>query len=257
MVTLHAGNFQLRDGAQITSFSGGSGPAGRVTVDARRAILVHGGKLQTNNSFDGAAGDIELTAPRLVVRSGGEISTVGTGAEGGRIAATASDLIHLEGAKMTSNGVEAKEGASIITLEAPLIVLNRSEVTSLTGEGEPLPGSGWVTLRGDQTLISADSVVAASSSVTISGLESEIGSRLVAPEGVFLDAGDLLRESCAARRSGTASSFTAMGRGGLPPDPGAPLGASYSEPASSAASDEILGSPPEAAAVGCRFMPDS
>jgi hypothetical protein len=84
-----------------------------------------------------------------------------------------------------------------------------------------------VTLRGDHTVISADSNVEATSSVTISGLENEIGSRLVTPESVFLNADDLLRENCAARRSGVASSFTAAGQGGLPPDPAGPLAAPY------------------------------
>jgi hypothetical protein len=71
--------------------------------------------------------------------------------------------------------------------------------------------------------------VEASSSVTIGGLQNEIGSRLAVPEGAFLNAGDLLRASCAARRSGTASSFTPIGRGGLPPDPAGPLFGSYRE----------------------------
>ena len=147
--------------------------------------------------------------------------------EGGRIDVVASDLIHLKDAEVTSNGIEPEAGTSVITLTAPLIALNASRVTSLTGTGEPLAGSGLAQLFGDTTVISSDSFVAASSSVTMTGLEGDVGSRLVVPESVFLNAGDLLRESCAARRSGTASSFTAMGRGGLPPDPAGPLAGSY------------------------------
>jgi hypothetical protein len=52
----------------------------------------------------------------------------------------------------------------------------------------------------------------------------------VVPEGAFLNVGDLLRESCAARRSGVASSFTAMGRGGALSDPAGPLAGAYREP---------------------------
>jgi hypothetical protein len=47
---------------------------------------------------------------------------------------------------------------------------------------------------------------------------------VVLPE-TFLDAGSQLREACAARGGRPASSFTAGGHGGLPPDPGAPLAA--------------------------------
>ena len=108
-------------------------------------------------------------------------------------------------------------------------------------------------------MISPDSVVAASSSVTLTGVEGEVGSQLVVPESVFLNAGNLLRESCAARRTGAASSFTAMGRGGLPPDPAGLLAGSYREPetgASGVVSDEHRASLPAVTAPGCRFMPD-
>jgi hypothetical protein len=120
----------------------------------------------------------------------------------------------------------------VITLKAPLIVLDDSRVTSLTGDNEPLPDSGQARLLGDVTVISPDSDVAASSEVTVSGLENEVGARLAVTEGAFLDAGELLRERCAARGSGAAppSRFTAAGRGGRPPDPAGPLAAPYREP---------------------------
>jgi hypothetical protein len=173
---------------------------------------------------------VQLTTGTLEVEDG-SIRTEGAGAVGGRIDVVASDLISLKDAEVTSNGIEPEAGTSIITLTASLIALNDSWVTSLTGSGELLAGSGLAQLFGDTTVISSDSFVAASSSVTVTGAEGDVGSRLVVPQGVFLDAGDLLRESCAARRSGTASSFTATGRGGLPPDPAGPLAGAYREPA--------------------------
>jgi hypothetical protein len=168
----------------------------------------------------------------------------------------AADLISLKEAKVTSSGIEPEQDASVITLEAPLIALNDSQVTSLTGSGEPLGGSGLAQLFGDVTVISPDSVVAASSTVTVTGAEGDVGSRLVVPQSVFLNAGDLLRESCAARRTGTASSFTAMGQGGLPPDPAGPLAGSYREQSGAAAADQA--GPVLAASFGegCKAAPD-
>jgi hypothetical protein len=159
------------------------------------------------------------------------IRTEGRSDRGGAIAVAASDLIHLRDAEVTSNGAQPEPGASVITLRAPLIAVDGRQVTSLT-QGQPLAGSGLAQLFGDVTVISPNSFVAATSSVTLTGVEGDVGSRLVAPEGVFLGAGDLLRESCAARRSGMASSFTAMGRGGRPPDPAGPLASAYREPGS-------------------------
>ena len=43
----------------------------------------------------------------------------------------------------------------------------------------------------------------------------------------LLDAASLLRQRCAARRDIGASSFTGVGRGGLPPSPDGPLLSDY------------------------------
>jgi hypothetical protein len=43
----------------------------------------------------------------------------------------------------------------------------------------------------------------------------------------LLDAASLLRERCVARRDVGASSFTGIGRGGLPPGPDQPLMSDY------------------------------
>ncbi len=88
---------------------------------------------------------------------------------------------------------------------------------------QPLAGSGEASLFGDLTVISADSMVAGSSSVLISGLQTNLGSDLQLPANVFLDASRLLRDSCAAAGGGPRSSFTRGGRGGLPPSPDRPL----------------------------------
>jgi hypothetical protein len=131
-------------------------------------------------------------------------------------------------------------------------------VTSLTGEGRPLPGSGEARLLGGVTVISSDSEVAASSTVAVTGAETDLGAQLVQLPTVFLNASDLLRESCGARRSGAASSFTAMGRGGLPPDPAGPLSGSYLDQGSAAAAGHDEADPTMIFAHigGCRGLPD-
>jgi hypothetical protein len=105
-------------------------------------------------------------------------------------------------------------------------------------------------------VISADSFVAASSDVIVTGVEADLGARLVVPQGVFLDAGDLLRASCAARRSGTASSFTGMGQGGLPPDPAGPIPGFYDK-LDHAAADQAATVFAAGFGEGCRTVPGS
>jgi filamentous hemagglutinin family protein len=232
-----ARGMSVADGSEVTTSSVASGLAGNVAIQASRLVARNGAEIGSSGLGSGAAGDVRVGADTLLVEKAG-IRTEGMGAEGGRINIAASDLISLDDAEVTSNGIESAAGKSVIRLEAPLIALNGSRVTSLTGNGGPAASSGLAQLAGDQTVISADSVVEASSNVMITGLENEIGSRLAAPEGAFLNAGDLLRESCSAGRSETASTFTAMGRGGLPPDPAAPLAGAYREQGGAAATDQ-------------------
>jgi hypothetical protein len=77
----------------------------------------------------------------------------------------------------------------------------------------------------------------------------------VVPESVFLNVGDLLRESCAARRTGTASSFTAMGRGGRLPDPVGPLAGAYVGLDGPAAADRAGPVLAGTFGDGCKAMP--
>jgi hypothetical protein len=284
-VTVRADILELHDTGVIASVTFGPGDAGAVAVTAGRLTVADGGVVQTNSEqASGAAGDVSVQARHLTVRDGGligssgtgsgpagdvqveagtlavedaSIRTEGTGAEGGRIGVAAEGLISLTDAEVTSSGILPAVDTSVITLQAPLIVLNNSRVTSLTGAGQPLAGSGLAQLLGDVTVISPESFVAASSTVTVTGAEGDVGSRLVVPQGVFLGAGDLLRESCAARRSGAASSFTAMGRGGRPLDPAGPLAGAYREPGGTTLAGQA--GPVLAANFGdgCRAAPDS
>ena len=74
-------------------------------------------------------------------------------------------------------------------------------------------------------MISTDSLVTASSSVTMTGVQADLGTGLQISPGAFLDVGRLLRESCAARGTEQRSSFTRAGKGGLPVTPDRSLAA--------------------------------
>jgi filamentous hemagglutinin family protein len=252
-------------GAAILSATRTDGAAGRVGVAADRAIVVaEGGEISTNSISAGRAGDVEVDAPRLVVRDGGGISssglagaggvpgggpagdvrlragtllvedagvfTQGASAAGGRISVEADRAIALVGARVTSDGDLPARGTSLIRLGAPAIaLLDGSLVTSLTG-GEVVPGSGEASVAGGLTFVSEDSLVAASTSVELTGVDNEVGSGLQLPAGAFLSADSLLGRGCAARGAGGASTFTQAGRGGLPPSPDKPLASTSARP---------------------------
>ena len=145
---------------------------------------------------------------------GGAIRTVGTGGTGGAI-----DVDRLrpdracDKGEVTSNGVEPRAGASLITLEAP------------THRPERQPGdlahrqrasrsraAGWCGCWAGSTVVSADSEVAASSSVETAGLQANLGSQLRLSPGAFLDAGRLLGQGCAAAAGGALVELHAPGQ---------------------------------------------
>jgi filamentous hemagglutinin family protein len=222
-VNVRVGELELRDNGLIQSdtFLGG-GPAGAITVEADQLRLRSGGVSSSAILGTSPAGDVTIRVGRLLADDG-RVQTEATGGIGGRIVVTADELVALRDSGVVSNGVSPAPGASVITVRAPLIALNDSRVTSLTGDGTPLAGSGEARLLGGTTIVSTDSLVAASSTVETTGLQTDLGTELQLAPGAFLDAGALLGEGCAARRGGRASSFTRAGRGGLPPSPDRPL----------------------------------
>jgi hypothetical protein len=211
-----------------------------VTVTADGSIdLRDGGRIASASLGAGAAGNVRVAVGGTFSVDHARVSTFGRGVEGGRVAVSAGDLILLDAAEITSSGVVPAEGASLIALAAPLIVLlDGSRVTSLTGDGAPLEGSGEARVLGDLTFISADSEVLGSSTVELAGLDNEVGTDLRLSPGAFLDAGALLGGGCATRRAGESSTFTRAGRGGLPPSPDRPLASAGAPERGEAASAE-------------------
>jgi hypothetical protein len=68
-----------------------------------------------------------------------------------------------------------------------------------------------------------------SGTITITAPNTDVSSSLAVLPETFLNASSQLRVACAARGGRPSSSFASGGRGGLPPDPSAPLTATPSE----------------------------
>jgi filamentous hemagglutinin family protein len=253
-VKVRTGDLSISDAAtQIASSSSGSGNAGAVRLEVGRAMTLDEATVESRSTGAGAGGDVTIlarsadvtlkgsgviaasaeggkAAGNVVVRVGnlnakdGVISTSGKDAAGGRITVAARERIYLRDTEVTSSGAlpDPETGASVISLTAGEIILSRSQVESLTGDSLTLAGSGEASLIGEITVISADSIVSASSSVQISGLQTNLGSDLQISPSVFLDTNSLLQPSC-ADRGAARSTFTRSGRGGLPVAPDRPL----------------------------------
>jgi hypothetical protein len=89
-----------------------------------------------------------------------------------------------------------------------------------------VPGGDFEALlaRGDISATGGDPTRAGT--IAVNAPEVDLSGGLVVVEGAFLDVVQL-RERGGARRDIGASSFTGVGRGGLPPSPDAPLFGAY------------------------------
>ena len=105
----------------------------------------------------------------------------------------------------------------------------RIQANGFEGQG------GNIQITVDQLVRSPDGIIQAiarsdlgiDGTVVISTPEADVSGGLVVLEGALLDAASQLRERCGARRDVGASSFTGVGRGGLPPGPDAPLASAW------------------------------
>jgi hypothetical protein len=89
-----------------------------------------------------------------------------------------------------------------------------------------VPGGDFEALlaRGEISATGGDPTRAGT--IAVNAPEVDLSAGLVVVEGAFIDTAPL-RERCGARRDIGASSFTGVGRGGLPPSPDGPLASAY------------------------------
>ena len=102
---------------------------------------------------------------------------------------------------------------------------SRIEANALRGSRRQHHYPGRSTHPLVDSVIQAASELGLSGTITIAAPNTDVTSGLVVLPETFLDVSSRLREACAARGGRLTSSFSAGGRGGLPPDPGAPLAA--------------------------------
>jgi large exoprotein involved in heme utilization and adhesion len=144
-------------------------------------------------------------------------------------------------------GVDTTAGN--ITIDPRFLILDESDILAQADQGT----GGSIAIQAENILRSPGSRIDASSrlgidgTVVVSSPEVDLTGGLVELEVPLLDAASLLRERCAARRDIGASSFTGVGRGGLPPGPDQPLMSDYrigpARPGASARSGDIEPAP--------------
>jgi hypothetical protein len=233
------------DDAEITTRAESSGPAGAITVSAGVVELRNRGLISSEALSDGDAGSVDVQANRLL-SDHGEVSTESAAAGGGSIGLRVGNTIVLRDSSVTTSvqgGVDPTAGN--ITIDPKFLVIDGSRIQA-NARGAPMGEGGEITIIADNILVPGGDLQAlldrgdisatggpagVDGTIAVNAPEVDLSGGLVVLEGALLDAASQLRERCAARRDIGASSFTGVGRGGLPPSPNGPL-AGTSRPSS-------------------------
>lgn len=205
----------VRDGALISAsnFSSnnpnippGSGAAGNVNIRSQELLLDRGGTL-TADTAGGDRGNISLAGSNIQMRRGSQITTNATGtATGGNILIDTETLSALENSDITANAEASFGGRVVISAQGIFGTAFRQDLT---------PGSD----------ITASSQLGAefSGTVEIKTPDADPSSGLVPLPDNAVDVESLVARNLCAQPKLAGSFFAITGRGGLPPNPTAPL----------------------------------
>ena len=237
-VTVTADRIRLIDGAEISSDTDSSGAAGTVTVVAKQIELRAGGQIFTTSSSTGDAGSIAVFADRLEMDAG-RITTDTASAGGGEVQLVVNDVVDLRNSAVTTSVAGGDSpSAGNISIDPKILVVDGSRIqanapagfggmVTIVADNILVPGGDFEALLAREEISATGGDPTRAGSVVVSAPEVDLAGGLVVLEGALLDAASQLRERCGARRDIGASSFTGVGRGGLPPTPDGPLSGAY------------------------------
>jgi large exoprotein involved in heme utilization and adhesion len=221
-VTLRAPVIEVSEGGEISAKSEGDpnleGEVGRIFDSLRDDLYI--GVTWLPPSATGNAGTVTLAADKVRLTRG-TIATNAEAADGGSVTIEAKDLVHLDAGVITA---AVRDGAGgNITIDPEVVILqNGSRIVADAGTGS----GGNIQITADNYFAFPGSVVDASSDLGIDGVvevstpDVDLAGTLTALPASYLDASSLMRERCAARRSGERSgSFAVRGNGGIPAEP--------------------------------------
>ncbi len=219
----------IRDGAEVTVSSKGTGDAGNLTVTARSIRLDNQGVLLAE-AASGEGGNITLQAGDVRLRRESNISTTagtqGNPGAGGQITINTDTLVGLENSDITANAFEGKGGTINITAQGIFGLVQRDleDLKTLLGSDGPNNPDSLNPQRLPSSDITAISQTDPSlrGQVIINRPDVDPSQGLVNLPEEVVDVTGLVAQGCSAdggKADRGASEFTVTGRGGLPPTP--------------------------------------
>ncbi len=222
-LTINTRQLTVSDGGEISVGSEGAGTAGKLTINARSITLDNRGSI-IGTTTSGNGGDITLNVQDLLLlrRNSFISSTAGGAGNGGNITINTPNGfivgVRNENSDITANAFTGSGGkvdinATDIYFLAPL---SREDLQRL----RPLDRDPRQLQTNDITAISRENPnLSGQVNINITNVDANQG--LTALPASVVDPSMFVASGCAVFDSG--STFTATGRGGLPPSPDEPL----------------------------------
>ncbi len=245
-ISLKAGSLTLRNGMLISATTATPGRGGNINIEAGSVSLETQSSIQSASEGTGRAGTLSLESAKNVILTGNSsISTSAPQSSGGDIHVQAGDEIQVLGAKITAQA--GPGGGGNISLAAPALIylLNGTLTAQAAGDGGNLTidpvffilnhsalisksstaNGGNITILSDyffqsSSLIDASAPFGLPGTVSVSAPEVDLSGALIGLPSNLLDAETRLRPACGVRLTENISSFSVLGRGGLPMEPG-------------------------------------
>ncbi|OQX27096.1 MAG: hypothetical protein BWK80_07025 [Desulfobacteraceae bacterium IS3] len=224
-IDIQAGQIKLRDGAQLSTTTGGAGEGGKIIIEADEVVSSglskdgHPSGIFARSQGTGNAGEIIINAAGSVrLTDGNYISTEALSAGGGKINVNAGNSIYLCNSQISSTVKQSEGNGGDVTTRSKFVILNHAKITANAQEGD----GGAVFIQTDNFLKSADSRVTATSergnqgTVEIEAPDLNLSGVLMFLPGSILDAAQFAPTPCYARSGRTFSTFVITGPDAVP-----------------------------------------
>ncbi|MBK5968611.1 filamentous hemagglutinin N-terminal domain-containing protein [Thiorhodovibrio winogradskyi] len=214
-IQVNAGHLELND-SEISATSTGQMPAATMAIDADTMQLANDSRISTE-SLAADAGPILIAGGFLWLKDS-QITTSAEGllGNGGDIDLAPKQLI-LDGGFIQANTAAADASGGDIRIGAQALIASYDQIEIGGNERQVfIPGSG-------QNVIQAAAPMGVQGDIAMATPDFDITATLVPLRTPFEDRNALLSDQCQIGSIEEASALVALGTGGLPPGPEAPL----------------------------------
>jgi large exoprotein involved in heme utilization and adhesion len=215
----------MKNRAAIFTLSVGAGDAGSITVNSSGNIVLNNLSSINTSAPNSSGGNINVSAGSKLLLSNSEINAQ-AGLNGGEITISAPDLIYLQDdSTLTAQADTTKSGGgnggNLTISDSAFLIISGGSLISKSSLGN----GGNISILANNffkqgSLIDASAPFGLPGTVKVTAPDVDLSGVLIGLSDNFFDAETQLRPDCAVRTSDDISSFTVLGRGGLPIQPG-------------------------------------